>query len=248
MNADASDDRAALRAVLDGLLVGAAQPMEAVGEWAARLIGDHPTPVASRFVNQLGDEWFDAPPPDDFCARIRDEARARIAAWHPGWPHLWAHVLRVTGVAVALAEDAGVDPPLAYVMGMCHDVAKLDETRDGVPHEETGATFAGRVLRGHLPPTQIESIQAAILKTGGDALARILSDADKLDKIGAAGILRRVSVETDRRWLPLALARVRDEARWFPPMRFDLSRDLAQQKQAFLAWFLPLAEQAISGE
>ena len=234
-----------MNALLSGLLVGASQPMESVGDWADRLAGDDASPLTQQFVNQLDDEWFDALPPDDFCQQITAQARARIAVWHPGWPHLWAHVLRVTGVAVALAEEARIDPVLAYLMGMCHDVAKLDEMRSGEPHEETGAAFARRVLRGHLAPADIDSIQAAILKEGDDALGDILHDADKLDKIGAAGIVRRASTATRRSWLPEALWRVGDDAARFPAMHFDLSDDLAHSKLDFLGWFLPRAEAAV---
>ena len=231
-----------MAALLDGLLAGAEQPLDSVGAWAERLLDNHSTPLAQDFVNQLGDEWLDADPPDALSDDITRQVIARLSAWHPGWPHLWAHILRVTGVAVALAAEEDVDPRLAYLMGICHDVAKLDELRSSESHEELGADFVGRALRGKLNPSQIESIQAAILKDGDDTLADILHDADKLDKIGAAGVLRRVSTQRDRAWLPSALARVGDDLVDFPAMRFDLSRDLARSKRDFLGWFLPAAE------
>lgn len=238
-------DRDGLLALLDGLLVGAGQLMESPGDWAERLGGDAPSPLTTRFIDQLDTEWHDAWPPDRLCAQVTEQARARIAAWHPGWPHLWAHVLRVTGLAVALAEDTGQDPALAYLTGICHDVAKLDELRTSLPHEEEGADFAADVLRGHLPGAQINAIQAAIRKQGDDALARLLNDADKLDKIGAVGVVRRASTGTERGWLPAALGRVADDAERFPPMHFVRSRALARDKRAFVAWFVPAAEEAL---
>lgn len=240
-------DTSAMRTLLRGLLVGAARMMDSVGDWAAQVGGDDPTPLSARFVNQLGDEWFDALPPDAFCEAIMERVQRHLGTWHPGWPHLWGHIVRVTGTAVALAEAENIAPEPAYLMGMCHDVAKLDEYRTGIPHEETGAAYAGRMLREYLPPGQIESIQAAILKEGDDALADILHDADKLDKIGAAGVVRRVSTHTDPGWLPDALWRVRDDWEHFPAMRFDLSREVAASKRAFLAWFLPRADAAVDG-
>ncbi|MBN1681490.1 MAG: HD domain-containing protein [Anaerolineae bacterium] len=236
-----SADHAAMAALLDGLLVGARRDMTTIGDWADHLLESDPSPLVSEFVNALGDEWFDALPPDTLCETVTGQARGRLSAWHPGWPHLWAHVQRVTGVAVALAEEAGVDPVLAYLMGICHDVAKLDEFRTGEPHEDVGADFVGEVLRGHLRPAAIETIQAAILKDGDDDLAEILHDADKLDKIGAAGVLRRISSDTRPGWVPVALDRVAEDAARFPAMHFDLSADLARSKQLFLAGFLPLA-------
>jgi hypothetical protein len=244
---DHPEDRTAMKTLLNGLLVGEGQLVESVGDWADRLCDDDPAPLVSRFVNQLGDEWFDTLPPDAFCEQVTEQVRRRLSAWHPGWPHLWAHVLRVTGVAVALAEDENIDPALAYLMGMCHDVAKLDEYQTGIPHEETGADFARRALRGHLTPGQIESIRAAILKEEDGPLADILHDADKLDKIGAAGVVRRVSAHTHSSWLSTALWRVDDDAARFPRMHFDLGDDLAHSKRAFLAWFIPLAEEVSDG-
>jgi len=240
-------DRNGLLALLDGLLVGAQQLIESPGDWAERLGGDAPSPLVARFIDQLDAEWHDAWPPDRLCAQVTEQVRARMAAWHPGWPHLWAHVLRVTGLAVALAEDGGLEPALAYLTGICHDVAKFDELRTSLPHEEEGADFAAEVLHGYLPAAQIAAIQAAIRKSGDEGLARILNDADKLDKIGAVGVVRRVSTGTDRGWLPAALGRVADDAERFPPMHFARSQALARDKRAFVAWVVPRAEEALVG-
>ena len=240
-------DRAAMAALLTGMLVGADRLMESVGDWADRLMDDQPTELAARFVNQLDDEWFDTLPPDSLCDEITGIVRQRLSVWHEGWPHLWGHILRVTGVAVALAEDEGIDPALAYLMSICHDVAKLDEARTGEPHEEVGAAFVGRILRGKVSPAWIEAIRSAIRKENDDALGWILHDADKLDKIGAAGVLRRISTGTSPAWLPSALWRVGDDWDRFPPMHFDLSASLAHSKGDFLAWFLPLAEDVAAG-
>lgn len=241
-------DRAAVRALLRGLLVGERRLMASVGDWAERLAGDGDSPLAGRFIEQLDDEWFDAEPPDALAESITEQVRTRLSAWHPGWPHLWGHILRVTGTAVALAEDEREDPLLAYLAGTIHDVAKLDELRTGEPHEEQGAVFAARALRGALRPSQIDAIQAAILKEGDDALTDLLNDADKLDKIGAAGLVRRASAGARWSWLREALWRVEDDAARFPGMHFDRSRDLATGKRAFLAWFLPLADPVVDGE
>lgn len=243
---DSENERAAVVALLNRLLIGANQRADTLGDWAERLLGDMASPLAQRFVNQLGDEWLDAEPPDAFCAQVAEHVRRHLASWHPGWPHLWAHILRVTGYALALADEAGERAEEAYLLSVCHDVAKLDELRSGEPHEELGAAFTGRILRGYLPQARIETIQAAILKEAdADTLGDILHDADKLDKIGATGVLRRVSTETRPSWLSAALWRVGDDLARFPPMRFEFSRDMAGAKRKFLGGFLPLAEDAL---
>ena len=193
-------------------------------------------------INQLDDEWYDAEPPDAFSNQLAEHVQQRLAASGVVWQPLWAHILRVTGVALALADDTDSDPALVYAMCLCHDVAKLDEDRLGEEHEELGAEFAEQVLNGHFRSAHIEAIQAAILKESDDDLGDLLNDADKLDKIGAAGIVRRGSAETERGALSDALWRVSHSARYFPPMHFDLSRDLATRKRNFQAWFVPLVE------
>lgn len=230
-------------ALLDKLLIGAANSIDTVEGWIAWIAG--PDQEAAWFSEQLLQEWFPAPPPDRFCADAADQVRARLAAWHPGWPHLWAHILRVTGTALALAAEANTDPVLVFLMVMCHDVGKLDEFHSGERHAEVGARFAADLLQDYLAADEIAAIQAAIRKRGDDPLTHLLHDADKLDKIGAGGLLRRISTHSHRSWLPLALRRVSDDAGLFPRMSFDLSRDLAASKRDFQAWFLPLAFAAL---
>ncbi|MCD4684961.1 MAG: HD domain-containing protein [Anaerolineae bacterium] len=230
--------------LLNHLGFGFSHPMDSVGDWADRLADDPLDALAARFVNQLADEWFDADPPDTLCEELVVQVRQQIAR-HPGWPPLWAHTVRVMGVMLALAEEAGVDPVLAYLAGLYHDIAKLDEELSSEGHEDLGAAMAGRALRGKLHPVHIETIQEAIRKTGDDPLTNVLHNADKLDKLGASGVVRRVSSEPDRRWWTDALWRVSDAARYFPVMHFDLSQDLAASKRMFQAWFVPLAESAL---
>jgi hypothetical protein len=231
--------------VLDGLLIGADRRMDSVGAWAEHLDTEPPNPLVTRFINQLDDEWYDADPPDAFSGQLADRVRSRLSAGGADWPNLWAHILRVTGIALALADEMKTDPAVVFALGMCHDAGKLDEDRLGVEHEALGATFAAQALRGHLRPAQIEAIQTAITRESDDTLAELLDNADKLDKIGAAGIVRRVSAESDRGWLSDALWQVSHDARYFPPMHFDLSRELAARKRAFQAWFVPLAESVL---
>ena len=241
------DDQQAMMQLLERLLVGARKPVDSVDAWSARLLDDPPSAVATEFVTALRAEWLPADPPDGLCQTIQEQVRHHLGLWHPGWPHLWAHTLRVTGAALVLAKETAVDPTVAYLTGVLHDVAKLDELRASEAHEVLGADFAARALRGHLPLADVEAIQAAILKEGDGPLAVMLHDADKLDKIGATGVMRRISVETRPSWLVSALWRVQDDLERFPTMHFTTSRQLAAQKRAFLRRFLTLADAATSG-
>jgi HD superfamily phosphodiesterase len=70
--------------------------------------------------------------------------------------------------------------------------------------------------------------------------ARLIHDADKLDKIGATGIARRLSTSSGTEFAALALRRVEDDLLNFPDMRFPTSHRLAESKKAFTAAFLAL--------
>ena len=226
----------------------AQQLVESPGDWAERLGGDGASPQVGRFIYQLDAEWNDAWPPDRLCVQVTEQVRARMAAWHPGWPHLWAHVLRVTGLAVALAEDAGQDPALAYLTGICHDVAKLYELRTILPHEEEGSVFAADSLRGHLPGAQIARSRrpsARMATTPGAHPQRRRQAGQDRGGGGGAPYLDGRIVLVYR----VALGRVADDAEHFPPMHFARSRSSrSAAKRAFVAVPCPQPRTCCCGE
>lgn len=99
-----SENERAVMGLLHKLLVGANVRMETPDAWADRLLDDGASPLVQRFARQVRDEWLPATPPDEFCRQVAEHVRRHLASWHPGWPHLWAHILRVTGYALALAN------------------------------------------------------------------------------------------------------------------------------------------------
>lgn len=230
--------------LLEALAVGAEAPFYSADAWAARLGDGH---LERDFLAHLRQEWQPAAPPDALCAEVMAEARAHIAAWHPGWPHLWAHVLRVTGNLLLVAAETGIDPVHAFLLGMLHDIGKLDEQRSGVQHELIGALMTRKLLHGRdtcCSPELIERLAAAITKRSatGDPFGHLLYDADKLDKIGATGIARRISTGRDQAHIAFALQIVALDAKDFPQMHFDASQRLADLKRQYTAEFLALAQ------
>src|SRR5690242_1544445 len=93
------------RHLVECLAVGADQALFSADDWALRLGDD---PVARQFADQLRAEWLPVSVPDEFCQQMMDFVRGYLQA-DVGWPHLWAHTLRVTGYALALAPEAGID-------------------------------------------------------------------------------------------------------------------------------------------
>ncbi len=225
--------------LLDQLAAGASRPLFSADDWAKRL-GDEP--AARHFVEQMRQEWYPITIPDEFCQQMMDFARQYLE-WHPGWPHLWAHILRVTGIGLALAEEAKVDPAHAFLLGIFHDIGKLDEMRsegEHGDHGQIGARLAREKLEGHYSRQVATLFQDVIARKASplNSYAQLIHDADKLDKIGATGIARRLSTDSGPRFAALALRRVEDDLNVFPDMHFPTSQRLADVKMEFTAWFL----------
>src|SRR5262245_39794076 len=113
--------------LLAKLAAGADKKLFTVDSWANRLRG---VPGSEAFVAQLGREWYPITVPNPFCQQMMDFAREYLAG-SPWWPHIWAHILRVTGYALALAPEADIDPAHAFLLGVFHDLGKLDEFSSG---------------------------------------------------------------------------------------------------------------------
>jgi putative nucleotidyltransferase with HDIG domain len=182
----------------------------------------------------MREEWLPLTVPDEICQQMMDYVRAYLG-WHLGWAHLWAHTLRVTGTALSLAEEAGIEPEFAFLLGMFHDIGKLDEIVHREDHEAIGARLLRKKLTGIYSRSVVAMLSTVVAKTASPAnpFRNLIHDADKLDKIGATGIARRVSTAWGAEHITLAMRRVRREADDFPAMHFPTSRRLAESKLAY---------------
>jgi HD superfamily phosphodiesterase len=131
----------------------------------------------------------------------REAILLEIEAWvretletSPQRAHGWPHTDRVRRMIRILAGAEGVDPLLAELAALLHDVGR---TEPG-PEQEHGARSAAAAVQ-HLQTLSLaDQEQQAVLhairwhnSTRADtALLRILRDADMLDGLGAMGILR----------------------------------------------------------
>jgi uncharacterized protein len=120
-----------------------------------------------------------------------EQARALYAAGDAA--HDFDHVLRVTALAVHLAQAEGADVEIVRTAALLHDIG-LDNGRVG--HEEVAAERAHEILAGQ-PPGKVEAVAQAIrshrFRAGPPPQtleAQCLFDADKLDAIGAIGVAR----------------------------------------------------------
>jgi uncharacterized protein len=108
------------------------------------------------------------------------------------------HVLRVTALCERIGREEKADREVLIPAALFHDIARPAEKENGIPHEEAGAAMAERYLRSiRYDEDRIVRIAHAIRTHRYRSTmrpetleARILSDADKLDAMGAVGIAR----------------------------------------------------------
>ncbi len=110
---------------------------------------------------------------------------------HADSAHAFDHVMRVTRLAVHIAEAEGADVDVVRVAALLHDMADAREA-----HHLEGARQARSLLIGSRPEFIdavahcIEAHRFSQPPEPKTLEARCLNDADKLDAIGAIGIAR----------------------------------------------------------
>lgn len=111
--------------------------------------------------------------------------------------HGWEHVQRVYKLALRIAEEEGADTLITGIAALLHDIGRLVHKK-GV-HHATLSVEKSRELLGYyaLEQEQVEAILHAIeahsFSRGVEPCtleAHVLRDADRLDGLGAIGILR----------------------------------------------------------
>lgn len=216
-------------------------PLFSVSDWQDYLGIERA--AARNFSAQLQQEWQPFSVPSALCQTVLDRVQMHLSHSGLTWQNLWAHILRVIGNALRLADEAAISEEQAFLLAALHDVGKLDEVKTGASHALIGALAVRQLLYRHadkLPLNVIERLADAIAKKGAqrDPFRRLLHDADKLDKIGATGILRRLSSAVGKQNPSAALRYVATDLADFPPMHYAAARQLADLKRGFTEQFL----------
>jgi putative nucleotidyltransferase with HDIG domain len=230
-----------LRWLFDALATGGREPIITPDEWEAHLVHQlrlQQTEITRWFLAALRDEWLPPQPPTPLCDTLTGEVRAYLRSRQGPWATVWGHTWRVGGMALWLAEQNNLDPEVAYLTALFHDAGKLDEEEIGQPHPQIGAKMAERRLRGKLPPNTVRLVHDAIWihpdrPPTSWKVAGVLHDADKLDKIGAAGLARRLSETDNHTDACQGAQRTLDEADSFPALALSASEALLRPKLAF---------------
>ena len=115
--------------------------------------------------------------------------------------HTYDHTLRVHRISLTLGEALGANMRILGAAALFHDIGRPREAETGTSH----AVLSGEMCRGVLQEleytdVEIEEIVSAIRThrfseglTPTSIEGEILSDADKLDAMGAIGVFRAIA-------------------------------------------------------
>jgi len=110
---------------------------------------------------------------------------------------LWDHLCRTAVIAEQLGRTEGLDPSTCRFAALFHDAGKFHQGQrhgDSRPEEEHSVEVLGRFAQSHgIPSSQVAEISEAILQLyrcdpDPTPLARVLFDADNLEKLGFLGV------------------------------------------------------------
>ena len=193
----------------------------------------------------------------------RVEALAHVEAWarelleaHDRVAHGWLHVDRVRRLAVTIARAEGVDPWLAALAALIHDVGRTTPG-PGSEHGRRSAELAAPTLAA-LPLTDEERedvLHAARWHNSGrddTSLLCVLRDADMLDGIGAIGLMRalmskymlppydpEVLFDELRHWPPRYVAdQLHMQIKFMDWMNTETGRGMARERYEFMWAFI----------
>jgi len=169
------------------------------------------------------------------------------------------HYLNLFAFELAVIE-LGVETFLGqqlFVLALLHDIARPIERTQGIPHEAEGARMAEQYLRSiHYDEARIPAIAGAIrthrfrsTELPATREAEILSDADKLDAMGASGIARTFMRAAEHGGgIDDAVAHFHDKLlKLGDRMHTESGRRIAEQRHAFLVRFLSTLEEERDG-
>jgi uncharacterized protein len=161
--------------------------------------------------------------------------------------HGWGHVLRVLENARIIHEHEGGSWPLIEAMVLLHDIGRESESVKKKSHALLSAEITGDYLRSlDLPLSLIETIQQGILghsftlgQRAQDLEGKILSDADKLDALGAIGIFRTCAFQANSHTgLSGVLAHLDEKLLGLQQLCFlDTSKRIAEERTSRLRRF-----------
>ncbi|ASA77180.1 HD domain-containing protein [Thermococcus sp. 5-4] len=173
--------------------------------------------------------------------------------------HGFSHVERVLNLCMHIGREEGADLEVLALAALLHDIARPLESSGRVEdHAVEGARIARQYLRSlGYAEDKIEEVAHAIethrFSRGPEPRtleAKILSDADKLDAIGAIGIARVFmysgehgrDIEASLRHFEEKILRLKDL------MYTETARRMAEERHRFTEEFIERIRREIEGE
>jgi uncharacterized protein len=138
---------------------------------------------------------------------VYNEVQQRFAALNDP-AHGWEHIERVYALALRLAQEEGADSFIVGVAALLHDVGRTAQVHDETRHhadlsiEQAKALLANYELPAQTLEAIVHAIAAHSFSRGIEPRtleASIVRDADRLDSLGAIGIVRWAITGTIRR-------------------------------------------------
>ena len=138
---------------------------------------------------------------------VYNEVQQRFAALDDP-AHGWEHIERVYTLALRLAQEEGADSFIVGAAALLHDLGRMAQVHDDTRHHaDLSVEQAKELLADYeLPAQALEAIAHAIaahsFSRGIEPRtleACIVRDADRLDSLGAIGIMRWAITGTIRR-------------------------------------------------
>lgn len=105
--------------------------------------------------------------------------------------HGWEHCMAVARAAALLNEERclGYSREMLYALALVHDIGRVQQYKDGTPHEEAGARIAGELLPlCGFEAGEVKKMVDAILehrsdREGENGLSQLLMEADKRTRL-----------------------------------------------------------------
>lgn len=170
------------------------------------------------------------------------------AALQGSGAHGFDHTLRVVRLCEEIGAREGADMTILIPAALFHDIARPLEEETGIPHEEEGARMAAAYLESVGYPAEriagiVHAVRAHRYSSGVDPEtreARILSDADNLDAMGAVGIARTfMQAGAQHNGIPDAADHIRAKLLNLKDLMYtESAREIAEGRHALLAAFL----------
>jgi len=164
--------------------------------------------------------------------------------------HGWPHIERVLGLALRIAENINshVDYKVLVLSVLLHDIGRLSEDHLGKHHAAISAEIVEKLLENlgfskDLVKRVVEAIRTHSFSRSElprSLEAMILSDADKLDAIGAIGVARTFMLgERWGRGINGTIKHFYEKLLKLKDMLFlEYSKKIAQRRHKLLEMFL----------